>query len=129
MFHYLHDGSRCGCKSCQIELGKLEQKLDARNGYINSINNPPISNYYAKAIGVDYSKKEMLKVEEPKNIAVKILVDKLNAEQISLDRNLAQLNIHENTVKTFRETTVKNLKNIKELAAALKKLGYKKEIK
>lgn len=65
------------------------------------------------------------KMEEPKNIAIKILVDKLKAEQICLASTEASLKSYEDSAKRYQESKNKNLHAIKELAAALKKLGHK----
>lgn len=64
-------------------------------------------------------------MEEPKNIAIKILVDKLKAEQGNLSSNATMLKSHEDNAKIWREKKTKNQKAIKELASALKKLGHK----
>ena len=66
-------------------------------------------------------------MEEPKNIAVKILVDKLKGEQKSLASNETILKSYEASAKTCRMAKAKNLKDIKELVTALKKLGHKEE--
>lgn len=67
------------------------------------------------------------KMEEPKNIAIKILVEKLKTEQSSLASNESQLKLYERYTKTYRDNKSKNQRAIKELAAALKKLGHKEE--
>lgn len=64
-------------------------------------------------------------MEEPKNIAIKILVDKLKSEQSSLATNETSLKVHETNAKSYREVKNKNQHAIKELASALKKLGHK----
>lgn len=66
-------------------------------------------------------------MEEPKNIAVKILVDKLKSEQSTLASVTSSLKMYETNAKNCRESKNKNLKAIKELGAALKKLGHKEE--
>jgi len=68
---------------------------------------------------------KMEKVEEPKNIAVKILVDKLKAEQSALTSAKSSLETYKNYVKTYSDNKTKAEKNIKELSGALKKLGHK----
>lgn len=64
-------------------------------------------------------------MEEPKNIAIKILVEKLKSEQTCLASNESSLKTYENSVKNYREAKGKNRRAIKDLAAALRKLGHK----
>ena len=66
-------------------------------------------------------------MEEPKNIAIKLLVDKLKMEQSALASNESSLKTYETSAKQYREKKNKNLRDIKELAAALKKLGHKEQ--
>jgi uncharacterized protein YlxW (UPF0749 family) len=65
------------------------------------------------------------KMEEPKNIAIKLLVEKLKSEQSNLASNESMLKSYETNAKSYRQKKSGNLCSIKELAAALKKLGHK----
>lgn len=124
----MDDLRRCGCGRCRDEYYRLERDMYDRRYY-----EPP------RITGMDYgsavakvtaqltSKVEikMEKVEEPKNIAVKILVDKLKAEQSTLTSAKSSLETYKTYIKTYSDNKTKAEKNIKELSGALKKLGHK----
>lgn len=116
---------RCGCRRCEEEYYNMRSNYER---YVPSYSN---KNYYlpiattSAVLPAKISKES--KMEEPKNIAIKILVDKLKTEQGNLASNEAQLKIYEGHAKTYRENKNKNQKDIKELAAALKKLGHKND--
>lgn len=116
---------RCGCRRCE------EEYYHMRDGYERNFR---VSAYdYQRAVVMPSITAHMfsaatpkeLKMEEPKNIAIKILVDKLKAEQGNLSSNATMLKSHEDNAKIWREKKSKNQKAIKELAAALKKLVHK----
>lgn len=121
---------RCGCRRCEAEYYDLRDRDD--QGYYRRANlrdyrptylqgpNPP-------SIIIQPIPKEP-KMEEPKNVAIKILVDRLKSEQSSLASTETQLKLYETYVKTHRESKNKNQRAIKELATALKKLGHKDEV-
>lgn len=115
---------RCGCRRCEEEYYNMRHwyERNYRNAYNyqSTLDMPAIA---APMLSVAIPKEP--KMEEPKNIAIKILVEKLKAEQSSLAANEGQLKIYEGYAKTYRENKGKNQKAIKELAAALKKLGHK----
>lgn len=113
---------RCGCRHCE------EKYYHMRDGYERTYRSrdyylPPTA-MMQPALLTTITPKEP-KMEEPKNIAIKILVDKLKTEQSSLASTETQLKLYETYVKTHRDHKNKNLRAIKELAAALKKLGHK----
>lgn len=121
---------RCGCTQCRDEYYRLERQ-----------------NYYddyrlAKPImmAVDWAgnepKKETLKmtIEEPKNYAVKLLVDQLKAQQTGLASKKVAIENDKAYIKSYQAAMkIKNTEKlaietkIKELSTALKKLGHKEQ--
>ncbi len=126
MSRRLDELRRCGCRACEEEYYEMRRREERRYydappkfltaGFIETRN--PIL-----ATAVDYKKET--KVEEPKNIAVKMLVDKLKVEQSALKGHQEVLTNYAKTVKEYNTKKLAAQKNIKELAAALKKLGHK----
>lgn len=128
---------RCGCNQCRERYYHLEREM-YHNGryYEDDYNRPSRALTYAAApyITGDFATKEakVTPIEEPKNYAVKLLVDQLKAQQISLtNKNVAIAN-DKNMIKIYQASLkIKNgeklaIENkIKELAGALKKLGHK----
>lgn len=108
---------KCGCISCRqlYEVKYKEYKGDI----------PVIK--YPTMIGMDMS-SEQNKIEEPKNIAHKLLVDKLKIEQSDLLKINSAIDAHSSKLKEWNKQKTTRNKSIKELSDALKKLGYK-EIK
>jgi hypothetical protein len=120
----MYELQRCGCRQCEREYynlrdnmmrGDYERQMRYATGIPQSLLVPIINTILPKEI----------KMEEPKNIAVKLLVDKLKSEQSSLASNESNLKSYEASAKQYREKKNTNLKAIKELATALKKLGHK----
>ncbi len=124
----LYQLQRCGCRRCEQEYyrerGDYWRLRDCDYGnrqmvtYASSV--PSIASILSYP-----PKPPETKMEEPKNIAIKLLVDKLKSEQGSLASNVSSLKTYEDSAKRYREAKGKNLKAIKELATALKKLGHK----
>lgn len=114
----------CGCRACYTRYKELEQAYYRRQ-------------HHYSYIGVDMaSEKDMTimlanppatvtKTEEPKNIAVKLLVDKLKVEQEDLKKHNTNIEYHTKQLKQHRINKSTTDKNLKELGAALKKLGHK----
>lgn len=127
----LHELHRCGCRRCEEEYYHLRDRLYDRDRYrVTPYIIPSELSYRPNAvlkIAIDYLAAKEPKMEEPKNIAVRLLVDKLKSEQGVLASNSTSLASYEKHVKTYREAKNKNLRAIKELATALKKLGHKNE--
>lgn len=112
---------RCGCPHCEEKYYHLRRNYRAINyDYPRAMIMPSIA---APMLFAETSKEP--KMEEPKNIAIKILVEKLKAEQGCLSSNETSLKSYEELAKRYREAKNKNQRAIKELASALKKLGHK----
>lgn len=126
--HRMKELRSCGCNQCYREFRELEERYYRYKHY-----GPP------RFLGVDLGSqdksvavvtnviiKEKLKmIEEPKNIAVKLLVDKLKTEQATLSGAKSNVELYKNYVKIHTATKTKAENNIKELSGALKKLGHK----
>lgn len=125
---------RCGCPRCRDEF---EDEYGRGRYYYDDYNRPSRALTYAAApyITSDFGTKEIKvepKIEEPKNYAVKLLVDQLKAQQGGLASKNAAITNDKAMIKTYQASLkVKNdeklgIENkIKELAGALKKLGHK----
>lgn len=126
---------RCGCGKCYNEYNQLKYRLD-REYYYKDISpiymGEPSSNKntnlattrdYPMSIGVDLPSP--LKIEEPKNIAVKLLVDKFKAEQSKLTSAEASIASYKIILDNHNKSKSEAQKNLKELGLALKKLGHK----
>lgn len=124
--HYkLDELRRCGCRRCEEEYYYMRDGYE-RNFRISAFDYQRVAGMLATAAPMLLAEtSKETKMEEPKNIAIKILVEKLKSEQSSLASTETQLKLYEAYVKTHREIKNKNLHAIKELAAALKKLGHK----
>ncbi len=122
---------RCGCNECREKYYHMERDYyrdRSRRDYYQmpSVLTPRIT-------AVDYTKEiKVTPIEEPKNYAVKLLVDQLKAQQINLDGKKSAIDSQKNQIKII-QTAMKNnnteklgIENkIKELSVALKKLGHK----
>lgn len=111
---------RCGCRRCEEEY---YHRRDGRAIYDYSPSRIPLPSIAAPMLSSEPQKET--KMEEPKNIAIKILVEKLKSEQGSLASNEISLKSYEESAKRYRDGKSKNQHAIKELAAALKRLGHK----
>ncbi len=117
---------RCGCNQCYDKYQRLVHDIERERyrDYYAPIQMPALKL-------TDYSttketpKMETVAAPEPKNIAVKILVDKLKVKQISLNSNKATLDSYKAYVKQYNAKKLADEKDIRELSAALKKLGHK----
>jgi len=87
---------------------------------------PPSTKNAVLSTAVDYSIKEK-KVEKPKNIAHEILIDRFKAEQAKLKSAEVSIASTKSTLAIYNKNKVEAQKNLKELGAALKKLGHKEE--
>lgn len=123
---------RCGCSSCYHRYRELEDGYNRSRAYRDyQIPNLTVP----LSIGVDAAKEEKKMttvVEEPKNCAVKTLVDKLKTEQSTLASQNSSIESNKKLVKTYSDYVKDHKKKkadtetkIKELGAALKKLGHK----
>jgi hypothetical protein len=113
---------RCGCSRCEAEFYHLRNGDEKDYRTLSYEYSPP--RMIASAILSTKVPKEP-QMDEPKNIAIKILVDKLKAEQSSLASNTSTLKTYEDSAKTYHKKKSQNQHAIKDLAAALKKLGHK----
>lgn len=116
----------CGCGQCYDEYRRLEDRYYRRER-MNYYEPLRIEQQFIHPVTVKTTAGliKMEKVEEPKNIAVKILVDKLKVEQSTLTSAKSSLETYKGYVKTYTDNKTKAEKNIKELSRALKKLGHK----
>lgn len=121
----------CGCDSCREEVRRLERELHQLENYRYSWyqSNPRIGDTLRIRMPKDYLLGvDMVKPEpepEIKNIAVKLLVNKLKADQSNLSSAENMIASIKKTLKVYTDQKNTAQKNIKELAAALKKLGHK----
>lgn len=122
---------RCGCSRCREEYYQLE-----RDNYYQSRNyyRPHIDDYKMPLIYTEPKEETKVetKIEEPKNYAVKKLVDELKQQQNSLTSTKAAIDSSKGMRKTYDEEIKKKNKTkseietkIKELSVALRKLGHK----
>ena len=119
---------RCGCDRCRSQHQQMY-----RNAKERSLEN--IGQYMTvpQDIGIDLAKvtdympdkPTQLKAEEPKNIAIKLLVDKLKAEQLELAATQKLADDYKSKLNVQLASKKSHLKTIKELSDALKKLGHK----
>lgn len=114
--------ANCGCENCKCRYYKLREELIGYN-YIPY--HPPALTREVIYSLMTTGQQEKPKVEEPKNIAVALLVKKLKVEQEQLANYQASINKVKAELKGHTDNKNKNLKNIKELSDALKKLGHK----
>lgn len=129
-FEYrMRELKNCGCNRCRDEYYRLKHDYHRERDYSrNYYVNPSI----AITQKVELKMTETKPVEEPKNVAVKTLVDKLKVEQAALgsakttiDSYKAQIKTFSGYVKTYNDKKIGAEKNIRELSVALKKLGHK----
>jgi len=129
----LYELKRCGCNDCYREYDNIMRNRERSRYY--DIDPPRFaaipSGYQAVpnkllATAVDFVKEKP--VEDIKNVAVKLLVDKLKVEQKALSGHQEVLANYAKTIKEYNTKKLAAQKNIKELAAALKKLGHKENI-
>lgn len=119
---------RCGCNQCLDEYRRLEYRYYRERDYYSMPR--------ASAGPIMIATKEVTpvetKIEEPKNYAVKKLVDELKSQQNSLTSKKAGIDSDKNMIKTYQgmlktknseKLAIEN--KIKELSVALKKLGHK----
>lgn len=108
---------RCGCKKCHREYDELMYRYRYRqNSYYDA---PPMINKEPKTPKVE--------TIEPKDIAVKLILDRFKAEQGKLAVAEASIRSFKATLATQNKTKSDAQKVLKELGAALKKLGHKEE--
>lgn len=81
---------------------------------------------------IDETKEAKPVINEPKNYAVKLLVDQLKAQQSNLTAKKTNIDIQKqliknanDLIKTYNEGKLEIESKIKELSVALKKLGHK----
>ena len=116
---------RCGCPQCRreyYELTRMSRDYFTERLYVE----PPSTKNAVLSTAVDYSIKEK-KVEKPKNIAHEILIDRFKAEQAKLKSAEVSIASTKSTLAIYNKNKVEAQKNLKELGAALKKLGHKEE--
>lgn len=123
----MHELKRCGCNQCREKYYHFERDYYRYRDYYTPIVVMPTM------IGTDQAKEtKMEKIEEPKNYAVKLLVDQLKAQQTSLtskktaiEQDKAEIKRHQGNLKTKNTEKLAIENKIKELSVALKKLGHK----
>lgn len=126
---------RCGCNRCYDKYKSLQYEYDRseRYAYYSSPIQAPMLKLSDYQIPITEEKKMNIPaIAEPKNYAVKLLVDQLKAQQGSLtlkknsiDSDKSMIKVYQNYLKT-KNTEKLTLENkIKELSVALKKLGHK----
>lgn len=127
----LDDLKRCGFNRCYEEYHHLEhyhrdRDYSTRNYYI------PPNTYLPVMAKMETEMTETKPVEEPKNYAHKLLVEQLKAQQNALNSKNTSIESDKNTIKSYngylKTKKVEKLTietKIKELSAALKKLGHK----
>lgn len=130
----MHELQRCGCNICREKYYHMERDYYRGRSY-DDYNRP--GNYYnplPMIAAADYNKKEIkvTPIEEPKNYAVKLLVDQLKAQQINLTGKKSAIESQKSQIKIIQTAMKGNnteklaIENkIKELSTALKKLGHK----
>lgn len=133
---------RCGCPQCRDRYYRMERDYhDRGRRYYDEYNRAPsVLNYKpASYMAIDFAVSEKeIKMEaktdplEPKNYAVKLLVDQLKAQQTELKTKSNSIEADKKVVKMYQDSLKKKnveklaVENkIKELALALKKLGHK----
>lgn len=132
----LRELKHCGCPRCRDEYHRLERNYHERGRqYYDDYNRPSRAlSYNPLYLTADFaaSQTKETKVEEPKNYALKLLVDQLKSQQIELGAKNNNILADKTVIKTYQASLkVKNTEKlaienkIKELAGALKKLGHK----
>lgn len=122
---------RCGCPQCHREYDQILYSR-RRDYYDRPIPryDPSITSIGREMIlGIDMVKPSNVEIIEPKDLAIKLIFDRFKAEQVKLNSAEGSIKATKATLSNYNKSKSEAQKNLKELGAALKKLGYKEETK
>jgi hypothetical protein len=119
---------RCGCDRCREQYDRLARE---RRYYDHPLYYIPKA-LITEQVSINEEKEKPVENNEPKNYAVKLLVDQLKAQQSYLTSEKNKIESQKQAIKNANEFIKGYVKTktgieakIKELSGALKKLGHK----